>query len=53
MVAERVGGADAAALLEAATDAFDNGYRLTLVVAAVVLLASGVFGALHGRRRTP
>lgn len=53
VVAERVGGADAAALLEAATDAFDNGYRLTLVVAAVVLLASGVFGALHGRRRTP
>ncbi len=53
VVADRVGGADAAALLEAATDAFDNGYRLTLVVAAVVLLASGVFGALHGRRRTP
>ena len=39
----------AAELLDSASRAFDNGYTATLVIAAVVLLASAAFSFLHKR----
>lgn len=36
-------------LLEAATQAFDNGYRATLLIAATVLFAASVFSFLYKR----
>jgi DHA2 family multidrug resistance protein-like MFS transporter len=42
-------GADT--LFAAAVQAFDNGYRATLVIAAAVLFASAAFGFLHKRGR--
>ncbi|QRN80915.1 MAG: MFS transporter [Nocardiopsis sp. BM-2018] len=45
--------ADADALLGAAVQAFDNGYQVTLVIAAAVLFASAAFGFLHKRGRYP
>ena len=39
----------AAALLAEAVHAFDNGYRATLLIAVVVLTASGLFGFLYKR----
>lgn len=47
--AEGLDPASATALLEGASQAFDNGYQVTLVIAAVVLLASAAFGFLHKR----
>ncbi|GHC78034.1 MFS transporter [Nocardiopsis terrae] len=47
--AEGMDTAGARALLEAATQAFDNGYRATLVVAATALLAASAFSFLYKR----
>ncbi|MBR8742697.1 MFS transporter [Nocardiopsis sp. MG754419] len=52
-IASGMEGDAAAALLEEAVRAFDNGYRATLLIATVVLWASGVFALLYKRRAVP
>ena len=48
-VAAQMDQGAAAVLVEEAIGAFDNGYRVTLLIAAVVLFAAGVFGLLYKR----
>ncbi|MFF2847024.1 MFS transporter [Streptomyces sp. NPDC058001] len=51
--AEHLSSADSRSLLESATDAFDNGYTLTLTIAAAALAAGGLFTYRSLRRGTP
>lgn len=54
LLAGRLPADQAEALLREAGNAFDNAYRITLLVAVAVLLAAAAFSALYRRRsRTP
>ncbi|MGW0578204.1 MFS transporter [Streptomyces sp. NPDC002920] len=53
VTADRLPADQAGSLLNAAHDAFDNGYVLTLAITAVVLLAGSAFTARRLTRPTP